>query len=103
LEEEARDVVQSLDLEALAPDVIESGSYLDMLRIYAGAGDAGAPMDPESLEGATQGYGLGNWYFYNGNPARAREIFTGIIGARSQWAAFGYIAAEADLARMQEG
>ena len=103
MEEEARALVQGLELEALAPEVIESGSYLEMLRVYAGNEGSAEPLDPESLEGATQGYGLGNWYLYNGDGDRAREIFTDIVEAGNQWAAFGYIAAEADLARMEEG
>lgn len=98
--QEAQALIQGMDLDALAPEVIESGSYLDMLRLYAGADEAGDPLDPESLEGATHGYGLGNWHFYNGRQDRAREIFREIVDARDQWAAFGYIAAEADLARM---
>ena len=48
---------------------------------------------------ATQGYGVGNWYLYNGDEDRALEIFERIIEGTS-WAAFGYIAAEAEVARM---
>jgi len=103
IEEEARALIQGLELEALAPHVIESGSYLDMLRLYAGVEAAESPLDPRTLEGATQGYGLGNWHLYNGAPSRAREVFSDIVEARSQWPSFGYIAAEADLARMREG
>lgn len=103
MEAEAGALVQGMELDALAPEVIESGSYLEMLRLYAGNEGAAEPLNPESLEGATQGYGLGNWHLYNGEPDRAREIFTDILDAGSQWAAFGYIAAEADLARMEEG
>ncbi len=100
-EAEAQTLVEGMELDTLAPEVIESGSYLELLRLYA-AGDReeGEGPDAESLEGATLGYGLGNWELYNGNPQRAREIFQGIVAARSQWAAFGYIAAEAELARM---
>ena len=48
---------------------------------------------------ATQGYGVGNWYYYNGDFARAREIYERILEGRST-SAFGYIAAELDLAEM---
>ncbi len=47
---------------------------------------------------ATVAYGVGNWHLYNGDAARAEEIITEILRADS-WAAFGYLAAEADLAR----
>ena len=43
-------------------------------------------------------YGLGNWYYYNGNPEKAKEIYEKLLGSGT-WAAFGYIAAEAELSR----
>ncbi|MGH7595148.1 MAG: tetratricopeptide repeat protein, partial [bacterium] len=53
------------------------------------------------LDIATQGYGVGNWYFYNGQAEKAREIFEKVIKGK-YWAAFGYIAAEAELRRMSK-
>jgi tetratricopeptide (TPR) repeat protein len=104
---DGEELMASLDLEALAPDIIESGAYLDLLRLYASppeeSQEAVLQLDPGTLEGATFGYGVGNFHLYNGRPDRAREIFQRIVGARDQWASFGYIAAEADLARMGEG
>lgn len=102
-EEEARALIQGLDLEALAEGVIESGSYLELLRLYAAGEGGDAAPDPGSLEGATLGYGIGNWRLYNGDASGALETFRTILAARDQWAAFGYIAAEADLARLGEG
>ena len=49
---------------------------------------------------ATVGYGLGNWYLYNGNPAKAKELFQKIVQG-TFWPAFGFIAAEVELARMK--
>jgi hypothetical protein len=101
---EAGEFIEGLDLDSLAPEVIESGSYLELLRIYAQAeaGGTGAlpEMDPVTMEGAALGYGLGNFHLYNGRVEEARAVFEGILSARDQWAAFGYIAAEADLARL---
>lgn len=105
-DEEARALIQGMDLEALASEVIESGSYLELLRLYAREGGAGEPMpalDPETMEGAALGYGVGSYYLYNGNTDEARAVYEGIMAAGDQWAAFGYIAAEADLARMEGG
>jgi hypothetical protein len=51
-----------------------------------------------SVTDATAAYGIGNWHLYNGRPAEARRVFERII-AGGQWGAFGYIAAEAELAR----
>lgn len=105
-EDEAFRLVRGLDLPALEEGVIESGSYLALLRVYAGLEEPEtfrSELRDGTLEGATLGYGIGNWYVYNGSAVTAREIFRDIVGDRSQWAAFGYIAAEADLARMAEG
>jgi len=47
---------------------------------------------------ATQGYGVGNWYLVNGETKKAREIFDRVLAGKA-WPAFGFIAAEADVAR----
>ena len=49
----------------------------------------------------TTSYGVGNWHLFNNRPDRAREIFEKILDSEA-WAAFGYLAAEAELAREQE-
>ncbi len=41
-------------------------------------------------------YGVGNWFFYNGQKDRAKRIFEKILTNKT-WASFGYIAAEADM------
>ena len=48
---------------------------------------------------ATQGYGVGNWYLCAGDTTRAIDIFK-LVTAGKQFAAFGFIAAEADLVRL---
>jgi hypothetical protein len=60
--------------------------------------DLGNTDELVRLNVVTQGYGVGNWYLCNGDTARARNIFSKILETE-QWAAFGYIAAEADLYR----
>lgn len=108
--------LRRLDMDAeaeqvLAPfsestEVIENDSYLQLVRMYQGAQspeDLMGPDGEESLEGATQGYGIGNWWYYNGETDRALEMFERVVEGDSQWAAFGYIAAEAELARAGDG
>lgn len=87
-------------------DIIENDAYHRRLLMYRGEVapeellDLRADNDPDvALAIATQGYGVGNWYLAEGDPETAREIFLRIVDGTS-WAAFGYIAAEADLARM---
>jgi hypothetical protein len=72
--------------------------------MYKGALSPDSLLEVENasaLDIATQGYGVGNWYFYNGQVEEAREIFEKVIKGK-YWAAFGYIAAEADLRKIQK-
>jgi tetratricopeptide (TPR) repeat protein len=90
-------------LARISPDmeIIENDAYFQRLLLYKGLKQPGElldldapPADPDQLLNlVTQGYGVGNWYLYNGQPERAREIFRQIV-ATEYWSAFGYIAAE---------
>lgn len=83
-------------------DIVENDSYWKRLLMYKGLRkpeDLLNPNDADDLSLATQGYGVGNWYLYNGDKAKAREVFTKVTAGK-QKAAFGYIAAEIDLQRM---
>ncbi|HUP44164.1 MAG TPA: tetratricopeptide repeat protein [Thermoanaerobaculia bacterium] len=81
-------------------EVIENIAYHKLLMMYRGE-IALEELLGESMEGldrATILYGIGNWYVYNGEPAKGREIFER-VAAEEPWPAFGTIAAEAELAR----
>ncbi|HEX8392614.1 MAG TPA: hypothetical protein VF665_09690 [Longimicrobium sp.] len=97
--EEAEKVLQGIRPDL---DVVENRAYLRRLRMYRGElppDSLLAPGRDDALTLATQGYGVANWYLYNGNPEQAEEIFWRITSAEN-WAPFGYIAAEADLRRI---
>ena len=92
-------------LERISPqmEILENRSYHRRLLMYKGLEKPEALLDPsnaDALTMATQGYGVGNWYFVNADRAKARDIFEKVV-AGPQWSAFGYIAAEADLVRMK--
>ena len=81
--------------------VKENKSYFDRLLFYQGKKQESELVNLEKatdLEIATVGYGLGNWHLYNGNRAKAEEYFRRIVSGR-YWPAFGFIAAETELAR----
>lgn len=87
---------------------VEGPSYYRRLQMYQGKLAPEDLLAPEvgtqqihNLETiyATQGYGVGNWYLYNGDLTRAEEIYDQILAGRST-SAFGYIAAELDLAEL---
>lgn len=90
-------------LERITPEmkVKENKSYFDRLLFYKGLKKEEELVNVEKatdLEIATVGYGLGNWHLYNGNQSKAEEIFRKIVSGK-YWPAFGFIAAEAELAR----
>ncbi len=93
-------------LLAAVPDsleIIENASYFHRLQMYKGQLapedllDLNNPDPERQLDIVTQGYGVGNWYLYNGEEEKARAVF-GKILETEYWPAFGYIAAEAELA-----
>ena len=53
------------------------------------------------VELGTIGYGVGNWELYNGRREEARSTLRRVLMADG-WAAFGFIAAEADYRRIIE-
>ncbi len=84
-------------------EVIENDDYLKLLRVYRGEATAdtmlaGMGEIAKTLGSSSLGYGLGNWYLYNGEKDKAMSVFRKIT-AGNQWASFGYIAAEAELNR----
>lgn len=99
--------------EALLPSInknmvlIESGAYHQRLLMYKGVivpdsllQAEGENIRDQQIKLATQGYGVANWYWYNANKTKAREVFRKVIQTNN-WSAFGYIAAEVDLKNMQ--
>lgn len=89
-------------LEPIRPqmEILENQAYHQRLLMYKGlkSPDSLLAEDADDLTLATLGYGVGNWYLVNGQTEKARAIFEKIV-AGTYWAAFGYIAAEAELAR----
>lgn len=84
-------------------NVIENGAYHRLLLMFKGelppdsilSVDAGGQM---SVADASSAYGLASWHLVNGRESAAMDLFRRII-AGGQWPAFGYIGAEAELAR----
>lgn len=88
-------------------NIIENDSYYLRLKMYKGqlAPDSllqvSATNEDLDLALATQGYGVGNWYLYNGDTTKAKEIFTKVVQGK-HFSAFGFIAAEAELQRFMK-
>jgi hypothetical protein len=85
-------------------DVVENQTYHRLLLMYKGALPVDSllardPGDRPTVQDVTAAYGVANWHLYNGRREDAERLFRQIMASR-QWGAFGYIAAEAELARM---
>ena len=92
-------------LERITPtmDILENASYHRRLLMYKGLEKPEALLDTAKADDttiATQGYGVGNYYYVTGNTAKAREVFEKVTSGGG-WNAFGYIAAEVDLRRLK--
>lgn len=78
-------------------------AYARRLALYRGEIAPEAvitPADSDDVQRATLHYGLGNWYLVRGDTTRARAEFREAVRSGG-WPAFGFIAAEAELARMR--
>ncbi len=83
-------------------EIIENTAYHRLLLLFKGdlsEEDLLGTGGEATLQGTTTAYGVGTWHLLQGRPQRAGEIFQAIVSERSQWPAFGYVAAEAELAR----
>ena len=105
LERLGRDAEARRLLAGISPDmeILENDAYLDRLLVYKGdlSPDSlmGGVEDADALDLATHGYGLGAWYLVHGDEIRARATFERVLET-GYWPAFGYIAAEAEVATM---
>ena len=84
--------------------LIENENYLRLLLLYNGTLTPDALLAPVA-GGATSAdvsvaYGVSAWYRAEGRPVEADRVLRAIV-AGSQWPAFGYLAAEADIARLR--
>ena len=84
-------------------DVIENADYYKLIRLYQGTTSSEELLkeisgEASALSKASIGYGLGNWFLYNGQRDEAEKVFRQII-LGNQWASFGHIAAEVELSR----
>lgn len=80
------------------------GNFYDQrLRLYRGQigpDQVMTPADTADIAVATLSYGLGNWYLLRGDTASAKQWFERSVRSGG-WPAFGFIAAEAELKRLQ--
>ena len=80
---------------------LDGGAYLQLALAYKGLQPIPNLTNSSSaLDLATLGYGVGNYHYYNGRKEQGIGIWRAIVNS-SYWAAFGFIAAEAELHRLE--
>jgi len=81
-------------------NIIENDAYHQLLLFYKGDLSE-TKLIGTNATGSSEAvqYGVANWYHYNGDLTKAKELYTYLI-ENGNWAGFGYIAAEADLSRL---
>jgi hypothetical protein len=80
--------------------------YLNLVRFFQGRMTEAEALPPEppanntdqevELPFDTVAYGIGNWYLYNGNPAKAQEYFHRVMKGHV-WVTWGFIGSELEL------
>jgi len=100
MDQEAAELLDGITADM---EIIESTAYLDLLLLFKGERSledlVGPAGDGATLQSTTTAYGLGVWHLLAGRTAEAHDMWENMLTGRNQWAAFGYIAAEGELAR----
>lgn len=86
-------------------EILENGAYHELLLMYKGQRsfeelERKAFSSDNGIDLATLGYALGAWEWVHARTRSALEIFRRVVKGE-QWAAFGHLAAEAELSRFR--
>jgi len=81
-------------------EVIENGSYHQLLLMYKGLR---TPAEVLTAAGSGSGasavrYGVSAWYLINNQRGEAASLWAAILAGTNDWPAFGFLAAEAEVA-----
>ena len=97
--EKAKETLEPINSDM---DVFENMAYHNLLLFYKEELTEDElkndDQEVEYMNDATA-YGIGNWYYYNGDTTRAKQIYSKLLD-QGTWASFGSLAAEADLYRL---
>ena len=98
-DEEARKCLQPIKKEM---NILESMAYHQLCLLYKDEVSINSIIGSERTEimNDAAGYGIGNWFYYNGQKDKAKKIFSKLLKNKG-WASFGYLAAEADFSRIK--
>lgn len=95
------EAAQALDGINADMDIIENFSYYKLCLLYKSlvSYDELAKEVSDSPQGAGMIYGLANWKYYGGEQDTALKLMQDYVENNQGWSAFGFIAAEVDVAK----
>jgi tetratricopeptide (TPR) repeat protein len=99
--QEAEKVLEPISIDI---NVADSVAHHQLLLMYEGeiAPEELLRQNANTADGVTILYGVGNWYYVNGQPERAAPVWKKILDGNQSFN-FAYVAAEAEMARLDKG
>ena len=99
----SKDAEQVLEPISIDINVADSVAHHQLLLMYEGeiAPEELLRQNANTAEGVTILYGIGNWYYVNGQTDKAVPIWKRILDGNQSFN-FGYVAAEAEMARLDK-
>jgi hypothetical protein len=84
-------------------DVVDSVPYHKLLLMFEGeiAPEELLRQDANTTDGATLLYGVGDWYYITGQTDRALPLWRKVLDGNQSFS-FGYVAAEAEVGRLDK-
>lgn len=98
----AAEILSEVDSDIELSAEWATDSYFPRIRLYKGElqpEDLLEGVDRGTADFVTLGYGLGNYFYYNGEKEKAVEIWQDVVRG-DYWSALGYVAAETELKRL---
>ena len=99
----SQDAEKVLEPISIDTNVSDSVAHHQLLLMYEGeiAPEELMRQSANTTEGVTILYGIGNWYFVNGQTERAVPVWKKILDGNQSFN-FAYVAAEAEMARLDK-
>lgn len=92
-------------LSTITPDTMgdHEQAYFRRVMLYKGIAkpgelvDEAKPAEQWNIQEVTRAYGVANWYSFQGNTKKAKEMYQKILQSANSWPAFAYLASEVEL------
>lgn len=100
-DEDAAALLEIVPIEDAKAAGVSNDAYLERILVYKGQKSPDSLLDGvdrNDVEFVTLGYGLGNYFYYSGDKAKAEQIWNDVLDG-GYWSALGYLATEVEMGR----